>query len=319
MERIEKRYDVIVVGAGPGGMTAALYASRANLETLILDGGLPGGELNNTATIENYTGFEDIQGPELAQRMYKGSLQFGAEHKFENVEKIVDKGNYKEVHTSKKIYETIAVIIGTGSENKKLNVNGESELTGKGVSYCAVCDGAFFRNREIVVVGGGDSAVEEGTFLTQFADKVTIIHRRDELRAAKLLQQRALENDKVEFIWDSVVEEIEGEDQVENLKIRNVKTGEITDYPVEGVFVYIGDVPNTEKFADLGILNEQGWIETNSQMETSVPGIYAVGDVRNTSLRQVATAVGDGSLAGHNSFDYVEDVKANMKVKEKQI
>lgn len=318
MERVEQIYDVIVVGAGPGGMTAALYASRANLETLILDGGLPGGELNNTATIENYTGFEDIQGPELAQRMYKGALQFGAEHKFENVEKIVDKGNYKEVHTSKKIYKTIAVIIATGSENKKLDIDGESEFTGKGVSYCAVCDGAFFRNREIVVVGGGDSAVEEGTFLTQFADKVTIIHRRDELRAAKLLQQRAFENDKVEFIWDSVVEEIEGEDQVKNLKIRNVKTGEITDYPVEGVFVYIGDVPNTEKFADLGILNKQGWIETNSQMETSVPGIYAVGDVRDTPLRQVATAVGDGSLAGHNSFDYVEDVKANMKVKEKQ-
>lgn len=318
MERVEKIYDVIVIGAGPGGMTAALYASRANLETLMLDGGLPGGELNNTATIENYTGFDNIQGPELAQKMYKGTLQFGAEHKFENVEKIVDKGDYKEVHTSKKIYETIAVIIATGSENRKLDVIGEKDLTGQGVSYCAVCDGAFFRGREIVVVGGGDSAVEEGTFLTQFADKVTIIHRRDELRATKILQERAFENEKVDFIWDSVVEEIEGEHQVENLKIRNIKTDEITDFPVEGVFVYIGDVPNTEKFADLGILDEQGWIGANSQMETSVPGIYAVGDVRNTPLRQVATAVGDGSLAGHNAFDYVEDIKASMKVKEKQ-
>lgn len=315
METIEKIYDVVIVGSGPAGLTAALYASRSNMDTVILDAGLPGGQLNNTEEIENYTGFNSIKGVELAEKMYESATQFGAEHVFGPVENIVDKGNIKEVYTSnKKVYQARAVIIATGAENKRLNVQGEDELRGRGVSYCAVCDGAFFKNKDLVVVGGGDSAVEEGTYLTQFAEKVTIIHRRDELRAQPIIQERAFNNDKVEFLWDSVVEEIDGDQSVNGVRVRNVKTNEVQDYDAEGVFVYVGIIPNTTMVNDLGITDEKGWILTDEHMRTSIPGIYAVGDVRQTVLRQVATAVGDGSIAGNEAFNYVQSVKAEEKV-----
>ncbi|MER2064611.1 MAG: FAD-dependent oxidoreductase, partial [Alkalibacterium sp.] len=206
MEKVDKIYDVIVIGAGPGGLTAALYASRSNLKTLMLEKGIPGGQLNNTAEIENYSGFKSIKGPDLSMKMLEGATQFGAEHVYGDVQEIVDKETVKEVVTSDKTYQAKTVIISTGAEHKKLGVKGEAEFNGRGVSYCAVCDGAFFRNKHVVVVGGGDSAVEEGAYLTQFADKVTIIHRRDELRAQKILQDRAFKNDKIDFIWDTVVE-----------------------------------------------------------------------------------------------------------------
>ena len=306
-ERIEA--DIVVIGAGPGGLTAALYASRANLKTILLEKGAPGGELINTADVENYPGYSLIGGPELATNMYEGAMRFGAEHVYGDVTHIEIHGNERHIHTSDKVYVASAVVIATGAYNRKLAVEGEERLAGQGVSYCAVCDGFFFRNKNLVVVGGGDSAVEEGTYLTNFADKVTIVHRRDELRAQKILQDRAFANDKVDFIWDSVVEEVKGENAVNSVQLRNIKTNEVTDFAADGVFVYVGIVPNSAVVADLGVTDEEGWIVTNEKMETSVPGIYAVGDVRKTVLRQIATAVGDGSIAGHMAYQYIESLK----------
>ncbi len=308
----DKIYDVIVIGAGPGGMTAALYASRSNLSTLILERGAPGGQLINTAEVENYAGFKSIKGPDLAAKMYEGATQFGAEYTFGDVRQIIDGKEYKQVITSNKIFKTRSVVISTGAEHKKIGIPGEDTLNGRGVSYCAVCDGAFFRDRPLAVIGGGDSAVEEGTYLTQFASEVTIIHRRDELRAQKILQDRAFANDKVNFIWDTVVEEIEGDMNVKSLQLRNVKTGETSELEVDGVFIYIGLLPNTKAFLDLDITDEEGWIVTDENMQTSVPGIFAVGDVRKTVLRQVATAVGDGSIAGDAAYKYVESLKEEL-------
>lgn len=308
----EKIYDVIVIGAGPGGMTAALYASRSDLATLILERGVPGGQLINTAEIENYSGFQSIKGPELATKMYEGATAFGAEYSFGDVQEIIDGPEYKQIVTADKVYKTRTVIIATGAEHRKLGVPGEDELRGRGVSYCAVCDGAFFRNRPLVVVGGGDSAVEEGTYLTQFASDVTIIHRRDELRAQKILQDRAFDNEKVNFIWDSVVEEIQGENKVESVRIRNVVTNEVSEVAADGAFIYVGLIPNTDSFRNLGITDEEGWIITDEYMETSIPGIFAIGDVRQTVLRQVATAVGDGSIAGDQIYKYIEARKGQL-------
>lgn len=309
MEEINTVYDVIVIGAGPGGLTAALYASRSNLKTLMLEKGIPGGQMNNTAEIENYSGFKSIMGPDLSMKMLEGATQFGAEHVYGDVQEIVDKETVKEIITSDKKYLAKSVIISTGAEHKKLGVKGEAELNGRGVSYCAVCDGAFFRNKHVVVVGGGDSAVEEGAYLTQFADKVTIIHRRDKLRAQKILQDRAFKNEKVDFIWDSVVEEIVGDDKVTGVQIKNVKDGETSLIDADGVFIYIGLLPNSDEFRSLSITNEEGWIETDANMMTQVPGIFAIGDVRDTVLRQVATAVGDGSVAGNAAYQFVEELK----------
>lgn len=311
-EQQEKIYDVIVIGAGPGGMTAALYASRSDLATLILERGVPGGQLINTAEIENYSGFQSIKGPELATKMYEGATAFGAEYSFGDVQEIIDGPEYKQIVTADKIYKTRTVIIATGAEHRKLGVPGEDELRGRGVSYCAVCDGAFFRNRPLVVVGGGDSAVEEGTYLTQFASDVTIIHRRDELRAQKILQDRAFANEKVNFIWNSVAEEIQGEHKVESVRIRNVVTNEISEVRADGAFIYVGLIPNTDSFRSLGITDEEGWIITDEYMETAIPGIFAIGDVRQTVLRQVATAVGDGSIAGDQIYKYIEAHKGQL-------
>lgn len=310
-------YDVIVIGSGPGGMTAALYASRADLKTLIIERGVPGGQLINTAEVENYSGFASIKGPDLANKMYEGATQFGAEYTFGDVREVIDGKEYKQVVTSNQIYKARAIIIATGAEHKKLGVPGEKKLNGRGVSYCAVCDGAFFRERPLIVVGGGDSAVEEGTYLTQFASDVTIVHRRDKLRAQKILQDRAFDNEKVNFIWDSIVEEIKGENNVEGVQIRNVKTNEVTEVPADGVFVYIGLIPNTKAFEKLGITDAEGWIITDNHMETQVPGIFAVGDVRKTVLRQIATAVGDGSIAGDAAYKYIESLKEELAL-EKQ-
>jgi thioredoxin reductase (NADPH) len=313
MEEEKQVYDVIVIGAGPGGLTAALYASRSNLSTLILEKGIPGGQMNNTAEIENYSGFSSIMGPDLSMKMYEGAKQFGAEHVYGDVKEIIDHTTEKELVVSNKSYFAKSVIIATGAEHKKLGVPGEAEYNGKGVSYCAVCDGAFFRDKHVVVVGGGDSAVEEGTYLTQFASKVTIVHRRDELRAQKILQDRAFKNDKIDFIWDSVVEEIEGDDKVTSVQLKNVRTGDVSTLAAEGVFIYIGLLPNSDSFTNLPITNEEGWIETDSQMMTAVPGIFAIGDVRDTVLRQVATAVGDGSVAGNAAYQYVEELNEKME------
>lgn len=302
-----KSYDVVVIGAGPGGMTAALYASRANYSVAMIDRGIYGGQMNNTAEIENYPGFKSIMGPDLAQNMYDSSINFGAEYVYGSVESITDLGETKLVKTDSEEIEAKVVIIGTGSEYKKLSVLGEDEFGGRGVSYCAVCDGAFFKNKDVVVVGGGDSAIEEGLYLTKIANSVTVIHRRDQLRAQKVSQERAFANEKMNFVWNTNVEEILGdENKVTGVRVRNNQTGEESTIDASGVFIYVGLNPMTKPFQDLGITDENGWIETNDQMETNVPGIYAVGDVRKKDLRQITTAVGEGGTAGQQAFKYIE-------------
>ena len=303
-------YDVIVIGAGPAGMTAALYASRSNLSVAMIERGAPGGQMNNTAEVENYPGFDMILGPDLAEKMLDGATKFGAENLYGIVEEIKDCGDYKEVVTGDATYKTKTIIIATGCEHRKLGVPGEDEFAGRGVSYCAVCDGAFFRNRKLIVVGGGDSAVEEAIYLTQFASEVVIVHRRDELRAQKIIQDRAFANEKISFIWDSVVEEIIGNDMVmTGAKVKNVKTGETHEEAANGAFIYVGLDPLTEAFQTSGITNEDGWVLTDDRMRTSIPGVYAIGDVREKTLRQITTAVGDGSIAGQEVFNFIEEQK----------
>ena len=303
-----EKYDVIVIGAGPGGMTAALNASRANLKVAMLDRGIYGGQMNNTAEVENYPGFKSIMGPELAKKMYESSTQFGAKLLYGSVTGItVDENGTKHVKTDSDEYEAEAVIIATGSESRKLGVPGEEKYSGRGVSYCAVCDGAFYRNKRVVVVGGGDSAIEEGLYLANLCENVNVIHRRDELRAQKILQDRAFANEKMSFTWDSVVTEIIGDDmKVSGVKVHNKKTGEDSILEANGVFIYVGTTPMTEPFKDLGITDEKGWIVTDEHMETKIAGIYAVGDVRQKFLRQITTAVGDAGIAGQEVFNYIQ-------------
>ncbi len=305
-----KKYDVIVIGAGPGGLTAGLYASRANLSVLILDRGIYGGQMNNTAEVENYPGFKSILGPDLAEKMYQGATQFGAEYAYGSVEKVEVNGDLKQVITDSETYEAPVVIIATGSQYRKLGVEGEVEYAGRGVSYCAVCDDAFFKDQPLAVIGGGDSAVEEGGYLAKLASNVNIIHRRDQLRAQKILQERAFANDKIDFTWDTVVTKINGDGQkVTSVSTHNKKTGEDGELKVNGVFIYVGVIPLSEPFKELGITDEQGWIKTDELMQTSLPGVYAIGDVRAKELRQITTAVGDGSIAGQQAFNYLESLK----------
>ena len=305
------KYDVIVIGAGPGGMTAALYASRANLKVAMLDRGVYGGQMNNTAEVENYTGFKSILGPDLAEQMYQSAIQFGADFVYGNVEKVtVDEDGIKHVKTDSGELEAPAIVIATGSQYRKLGIPGEDEYSGKGVSYCAVCDGAFYRGKDVTTVGGGDSAVEESEYLAKLVNNVNIVHRRDQLRAQKILQDRAFANDKINFTWNTIVTEIVGDGKkVTGVKTHNKETNEDRLVPTDGVFIYIGNVPMTEPFKDLGITDEQGWVITDDEMKTSVPGVFAVGDVRDKKLRQITTAVGDGGIAGQGVFSYIESLK----------
>ena len=300
-------YDTIIIGAGPAGMTAALYVARSNLKVALIEGGLPGGQMNNTSDIENYPGYANISGPELAEKMFEPLENLGVEHLYGFVENIEDHGDVKKVITDDEEFETRTVIVATGSKHRLLGVPGEEELNSRGVSYCAVCDGAFFRDQDLLVVGGGDSAVEEATFLTQFAKSVTIVHRRDELRAQKVLQDRAFANEKINFIWDSVVKEIKGENRVESVVIENVKTGQVTEQAFGGVFIYVGLDPVSDFVQELQIRDQTGWIVTDDHMKTSVAGVFAVGDVRQKDLRQVTTAVGDGAIAGQEAYKYITE------------
>ena len=300
-------YDTIIIGAGPAGMTAALYAARSNLKVALIEGGLPGGQMNNTSDIENYPGYANISGPELAEKMFEPLENLGVEHLYGFVENVEDHGELKKVVTDDQVYETRTVIVATGSKHRLLEVPGEEELNSRGVSYCAVCDGAFFRDQDLLVVGGGDSAVEEAIFLTRFAKSVTIIHRRNELRAQKVLQDRAFVNEKINFIWDSVVKEIKGENRVESVVIENVKTGQVTEQAFGGVFIYVGLDPVSDFVQELQIRDQAGWIVTDDHMKTSVAGVFAVGDVRQKDLRQVTTAVGDGAIAGQEAYKYITE------------
>lgn len=301
-------YDTIIIGAGPAGMTAALYAARSNLKVALLERGIPGGQMNNTADIENYPGYANISGPELAEKMFEPLENLGVEHLFGLVEKIEDRGDFKEIITEDERFETKTVIIASGANHRHLGVPGEKDYNSRGVSYCAVCDGAFFRDEDLLVVGGGDSAVEEAIFLTRFAKSVTIVHRRDELRAQKVLQDRAFANEKIRFVWDSVVESIHGDERkVTGVTFKNVKTGEVSQAEFGGIFIYVGLDPVSEFAADLGITDEAGWILTDHQMKTSVAGVYAVGDVRQKDLRQITTAVGDGAIASQEAYKYLTE------------
>ena len=301
-------YDTIIIGAGPAGMTAALYTARSNLKVALLEAGIPGGQMNNTADVENYPGYALISGPELAEKMFEPLENLGVEHVFGHVQRIEDQGDFKKVITEDEVYESKTVIIATGAFHRQLNVPGEAEFNSRGVSYCAVCDGAFFRDEDLLVVGGGDSAVEEAIFLTQFAKSVTIVHRRDQLRAQKVLQDRAFANEKISFVWDSVVEAIHGDERkVTGVTFKNIKTGETSQADFGGIFIYVGLDPVSEFATDLGIRDESGWILTDDHMKTSVAGVYAIGDVRQKDLRQITTAVGDGAIAGQEAYKYVTE------------
>lgn len=301
-------YDTMIIGAGPAGMTSALYAARSNLKVALLERGIYGGQMNNTAEIENYPGYARISGPELAEKMFEPLENLGVEHLFGQVEKIEDHGDYKKIITEDEVFDTKTVILASGANHRHLGVPGEEEYNSRGVSYCAVCDGAFFRDEDLLVVGGGDSAVEEAIFLTRFAKSVTIVHRRDQLRAQKLLQERAFANEKISFIWDSVVKEIKGDDRrVTSVVFENVKTGQISESDFGGVFIYVGLDPVSDFVKDLGICDEAGWIVTDQHMKTAIDGIYAIGDVRQKDLRQITTAVGDGAVAGQEVYKYITE------------
>ncbi|WP_376768726.1 thioredoxin-disulfide reductase [Lactobacillus helveticus] len=304
-----KEYDLVVIGAGPGGMTAAMYGARANLKVAMIDRGVYGGQMNNTAEVENYPGFPSIMGPDLGEKMYKSATEQGVEFVYGDVQKIELDGQKRIVKMDPEDITAKAIIIATGSTNRKLGIPGEEEYSGRGVSYCAVCDGAFFKDENVAVVGGGDSAISEGLYLANLAKDVDVIHRRDQLRAERVLQTRAFKNPKMEFTWDSVPVEIVGdENKVTGVKVHNKKTDEDKVIDASGVFIYIGNVPNSEPFKELKITDDQGWIITNDQMETTVPGIYAVGDVRQKKLRQIVTAVGEGGIAGQNAFEYISEL-----------
>jgi len=301
-------YDVIIIGGGPAGLTAGLYTSRAKLDTLLVERMIVGGQVMTTTKVENYPGFPGgIDGPELVARFQEHCQEFGLEVATGEVQKLIDKGDHKLVIVDGEEYRARAVIVTTGAEPRKLGIPGENELIGRGVSYCATCDGAFFRDVPVAVVGGGDTAAEEALFLTRFASKVYLVHRRDKLRATSVLQERILANPKVEVVWSSVAEEVVSDNRgVAGLKVQNKVTGKAALLAVEGVFFAIGVIPKARFLADILTLNEEGYILTDNECRTSLPGIFAAGDVRSKILKQIATAVGDGAVAAIAVERYLE-------------
>jgi thioredoxin reductase (NADPH) len=306
-------YDVIIVGAGPAGMTAALYAGRSMLKTVVIERGASGGELLNTETIEDYPGFEHIEGWDLAQRFESHAKKFGAEFRQGVVVSLkrLDDGKFEATTESGDVFRAPTAIVTAGGTPIKIGVPGEVEYAGKGVSYCAICDGAFFKGHTIAVVGGGDAAVEESDFLTRYAEKVYLIHRRDELRASKILQQRLFDNPKIEVIWDTLVDSVEADAQgfVHNLKLHNVKTAEHRDLAVTAMFVFVGFRPNTGIIEGHVDHDEMGYLLTDTNMETSIDGLFAAGDVRSQLTRQVTTAAGDGTTAAIAAEKYIASLR----------
>ena len=303
---MEKR-ELVIIGAGPAGMTSAIYGRRAGLDVLLLERGAAGGQINTTEEVENWPGVQHATGPELSSMFREHALKFKTEIRSAEVKKIELSGDSKIVRTDKGDIEAEAVIIATGAYFRRLGCPGEAERIGQGVSYCAVCDGAFFEDEVVAVVGGGNTAVEEGDYLTKFASKVYIIHRRDEFKADRAAVARALANPKIEPVWNSVVEKIEGDGMVENLVLKNVKTSEVSNLPVAGVFMFVGQAPYDECVRGLVKATKDGWIIVNEGMETSVEGIFAAGDVCNKHLRQVVTAASDGAIAAMSASAYINE------------
>nr|WP_273702299.1 thioredoxin-disulfide reductase [Acetomicrobium sp.] len=305
---------MVIVGGGPAGLTAAIYGRRAGLDVLVLEKGMAGGQITITAEIENWPGIPMISGEELARAFREHAEKFSPEFREAEVKKVSMEAGKKVVATDKGDIEAEAVIIATGASFRKLGCPGEAEFTGRGVSYCAVCDGAFFEDQVIAVVGGGNTAVEEADYLTRFASKVYIIHRRDSFRADRAVVEKAMANPKIEPVWNSVVERIKGTDMVEGIVLKNVKTGETSELPVAGVFVFVGMNPNCDFVKGLVETKDGGWIVTNEMLETSVEGIFAAGDVRDKFLRQVVTAAGDGATAAMAAYSYISEQLHLQKV-----
>lgn len=301
-------YDLIIIGGGPGGLTSGIYAQRARLKTVLLEKGAVGGQIAVSDLIENYPGFPSVSGPELMEKIEAHARGQGLEIEHAEVESITDEDGVKVLKTSEGEMRARAVIVATGASPSRLGVPGEEEFTGKGVSYCATCDGPFFRDVEVAVIGGGDTAVKEAVYLSKLASKVYVVHRRDELRAEKILQERALASDKIEILWSHILKKVEGEQIVKSITLESKKTGEERKLDLEGVFVFVGINPTTG-FVDVD-KDDSGFIITNQSMETSEPGIYAIGDCRNTPLLQVATAVGDGAIAAFKAEEYIDEQKA---------
>jgi len=307
-ENNDKIYDIIIIGGGPAGLTAGLYASRAQLETILLEKGLAGGQVANTGIIDNYPGLRKISGMALAQQMEEHAREFGLKIDICEVRSLDKQGDIFYIDTSNGIFRSKTIIMTTGIKPRLLGIPGEKEFKGMGVSYCAICDGFFYREKHVAVIGGGDSALEEAVYLTKFAKKVSIIHRRQQLRGVKLLQDRANDNPKVEYILDTVVEEIMGNDFADAVKLKNVKTNEETVMPIDGVFIYIGTIPNMIVSKCDAKTDELGYILTDDRMRTSIKGLFAAGDVRSKLLRQISTAVGDGATAAVSAEKYIEEL-----------
>lgn len=307
----EERVKVLILGSGPAGLTAALYAARADLEPVVLTGMELGGQVALTYAVENYPGFpEGIGGTELVERFQQQAERFGARVVMDTATAVDLSQRPFRVKTYAQEYLADALIIATGASPKHLEVPGEKELTGKGVSYCATCDGWFFKDKQVIVVGGGDSALEEGLFLTRYATKVTIVHRRDTLRAGAILQKRARANEKIDFIWDTVVTEILGQEKVEAVRLRNVKTGEEREMPIDGVFIFIGHRPNTELFRGQLEMDERGYLVVDKRMRTNVPGVFAAGEVADPVYRQVITSAGMGAAAAMEAVRFLQEEAA---------
>jgi len=303
---IKREYDVVIIGGGPAGLTAGIYTARARLKSLLIERGAAGGWIINAGVVENYPGFPDgINGLELADAMQQQAIKFGLETLTAEVTGLELKAEQRVVKTNEGDIAAGAVIVAGGSDRVKLGVPGEEEFTGRGVAYCAVCDGYFYRGVPVAVVGGGNAAINEALELTKFAAKVTIIHRREELRATKILQERAFAEPKIEFLWNTVVEAVDGEDVVRRLRLKNVRNGEKSTLDISGVFVAVGFRPNTGYLKSVLTLADNGTIITNEKMETAVPGIFAAGDIRSSSIRQVAAAVGDGAVAAIYAERYI--------------
>jgi len=306
---------VIIIGAGPAGLSAAIYSARGGLKTAIFEKALVGGQINVTDEVENYPGFEEpLSGFELTNKMRLQAERFGTFFIDEEITALGMEGLCKVIETSEGKYRAKSVIICTGAHPRRLNVPGEERFTGRGVSYCATCDGALYRDKVVAVIGGGDSAIEEGIFLSRFARKVIVIHRRDELRAQKIIQERAFKNPKMEFVWNSVVQEIHGEQKVEKLEVVNRNTKELSMIPVDGVFIYVGILPNNELLESRIELDSAGFVLTDEYMHTNVPGIYAAGDIRHTVLRQVVTATSDGAVAAWSAEKWIIENYDSLEV-----